>query len=214
MRRIAGVVLAGGESRRMGRPKAMLEIAGEPMLARVIRQLSSGCSPIVVVSAAGQPWHSVISGRLSGHLGVFWEVDRWPGEGPLGGILTAMIALQPMVDAVLVCGCDQPFLSPAVISKLIDGWQGAMVRMPVVDGQRYPLTALYAMSFLPEMLRQFEAGERRPRRLADCGSTEWVSAAEIQQVDPDLLCLRNINTPDDYENAIRVCSQVDNPNGA
>jgi molybdopterin-guanine dinucleotide biosynthesis protein A len=78
---VAGAVLAGGASRRMGRDKAHVAFGGEPMLARVAGALSgAGVDPVVVVGG---------DAAKAEELGLATIADGWPGEGPLGGLLTA-----------------------------------------------------------------------------------------------------------------------------
>ena len=79
---LAGAVLVGGASRRMGRPKALIEVDGAPMVVRVATALgAAGCTPVRLIGAT----------RCRRTSGITLVEDRWPGEGPLGGVITALL---------------------------------------------------------------------------------------------------------------------------
>lgn len=115
----AGAVLCGGSSRRMGTDKALVELAGETLAGRVGDALEAGgCSPVVLIGG---------DQRLLARLGRPTVADRWPGEGPGGGLLTALAALDD--DLVVVAACDIPLLDAATVRRLIE----AVVSHPETD---------------------------------------------------------------------------------
>ena len=105
MTRIGGIVLCGGQSKRMGKPKAWLPIAGESMLPRVVRLLSEAVSPIVVVAAPEQELPP-----LPGEVRVVRDEEK--GRGPLQGLAAGLAALQGHAEAAYASSCDVPFLRP------------------------------------------------------------------------------------------------------
>src|SRR5262245_6695741 len=108
----AGIILCGGQSSRMGRPKAWLPFTGETLLARVVRILSGVVGPIVAVAAPKQDVPS-----LPEH--VILVRDEVEGRGPLQGLAAGLAALQGKADAAYLSSCDVPFLQPAVVQRLI-----------------------------------------------------------------------------------------------
>src|SRR5258708_3902604 len=101
---IADYVLAAGGSTRIGRGKALVEIAGRTMLLRMHELLGCVASKVTVI-AAPEKYAS---------LGIKCVADRWPGEGPLGGILTALQdagARNEKSEWSLIVSCDMPFLT-------------------------------------------------------------------------------------------------------
>src|SRR5437660_9957112 len=106
MIRTAGVVLCGGHSSRMGRPKAWLPFGDELMLPRVVRLLSEAVSPIVVVAAPGQDIPPLPAD-------VRLVRDEEKGRGPLQGLLAGLTTLQGRADAAYLSSCDVPFLKAA-----------------------------------------------------------------------------------------------------
>src|SRR5438067_7908228 len=101
--RTGGIVLCGGRSSRMGRPKAWLPFGGELMLPRVVRVLREVVEPVVVVTAPGQDVPPLPAGA---------EVvrDEVEGKGPLGGLAAGLAALGGRADAAYLSSCDVPFL--------------------------------------------------------------------------------------------------------
>ena len=104
--KLGGIVLAGGQSRRMGRAKATLPFGPETMVERIVRVVGEVCSPIVVVAAAGQELP-----RLN--PAVIVVRDSQPDCGPLEGMASGLRQLTA-VDAVFITGCDTPLLRSAL----------------------------------------------------------------------------------------------------
>lgn len=113
--RVVGAVLCGGDSRRMGEPKAAIEVEGRSMAGRAVDALL-GCGASEVVLVGGEPgWAAA--------LGVGHVPDRWPGEGPLGGLATAVLDAPgegaAREDVVVVVACDQPWLDAGSLAALV-----------------------------------------------------------------------------------------------
>src|SRR5438552_17509333 len=108
MTKVGGVILCGGQSQRMGRPKAWLPFAGQTMLARVIGLLCEIVSPIVVVAAPEQELPPIPED-------VKIVRDDEKGRGPLQGLAAGLGALEGRADAAYVSSCDVPFLHPAFV---------------------------------------------------------------------------------------------------
>jgi molybdopterin-guanine dinucleotide biosynthesis protein A len=190
-----GIVLCGGRSSRMGRPKAWLPVGGEPMLRRVARLVAAAVEPVVVVAAPGQELPDLPAGV---------EVVRDPveGNGPLQGLATGLTALAGRVDAAAVTGCDAPFLTAAFLFRLVELRGGAAVCVPVVEGVPRPLPGVYAVGVLPEVQALLAADRLRLGGLLDRVPTRLVTPAELADLDTTLADLRNVNTPDDYARAL------------
>lgn len=162
-----GAVLAGGASSRMGSDKAFIEIEGEPMVARAAGALrAAGAAPVLVVGGD----HA----RLSA-LGLDHVPDRHPGEGPLGGVITALGALGPLdgsgPDAVVTLPCDVKAPDPAavrlVIERLADptdrseaGPPPADLVVPLGGGVPQWMHAGWHRSCLPRLSQAFATGAR------------------------------------------------------
>jgi molybdopterin-guanine dinucleotide biosynthesis protein A len=194
--RTAGIVLCGGQSRRMGRAKAWLPFAGELMLPRVARLLGEVVAPVVAVAAPGQ-------GLPPLPAGVEVVRDEEEGRGPLQGLAAGLAALAGRADAAYLSSCDVPFLRPAFVCRLIGLLGERAVCVPRVGEHHHPLAAVYRLGVAP-VVRQLLAEDRlRPFFLFEAVPTRVVEAAELADVDPGFQSLRNLNTPEEYEAALR-----------
>jgi molybdopterin-guanine dinucleotide biosynthesis protein A len=182
----------------MGRPKAWLPFGDELMLPRVVRLLSSVVSPVVVVAAPDQDVPPLRAGVV-----VVRDPER--GRGPLQGLAAGLAALRG-VEAVYASSCDVPFLAPPFVRRMIELLGDHVVAVPDVGGFRHPLAAVYRVEVL-SVVEQLLAEDRlRPAFLFDLVPTRFVSEAELSDADPGLKTLRNLNTPEDYEAALREIS--------
>lgn len=148
-RSLTGIVLAGGTSRRMGRDKTRMEVAGEPLVTRVARRLASLCDRVLVVSRNGSSF---------GDLGLD-EVADPPGHaGPLAGIVAGLeVAATPLAAVV---AADMPQVDAEVLAILRDEWRGEPAVVPVVAERIEPLHGVYATQWAPELRRALESGRR------------------------------------------------------
>lgn len=152
---LAGAVLAGGASRRMGRPKAFIELAGQSMVTGVANALTeAGAEPVVVVGGDREALEE---------LGLRSEPDRFPGEGPLGGIITALRVCGG-ADAVAVLSCDLLAPSTVEIQWLAADLGDHDAAVPVVDDRAQWTHAVWSPRAVTSLESAFAAGERAPRK--------------------------------------------------
>jgi molybdenum cofactor guanylyltransferase len=195
--RTAGVVLCGGQSSRMGRPKAWLPFGGETMLARVVRRLGEVVAPIVVVAAPGQDVP-----ELPPEVAVVRDPEQ--GRGPLQGLAAGLEALRGKADAAYLSSCDVPLLQPAFVRRLIALLGEYDIAVPEVGGYRHPPAAVYRLEVGTIAARLLAEDRLRPAFLFDQARTRLVRPEELADVDPDFRSLRNLNTPAEYEEALRA----------
>lgn len=195
MLRVGGIVLCGGQSSRMGRPKAWLPFGDELMLPRVVRLLSEVVSPIVVVAAPEQDVPP-----LSAGVTIVRDEER--GRGPLQGLSAGLRALAGQADAAYLSSCDVPFLRPAFIQRLIDLLGKYAICVPHVGEFHHPLAAVYRLGVTETVERLLAENRMRPVFLFDTVPTRVVQAEELSDVDPTFQSLRNLNMPEDYETAL------------
>ncbi len=191
------VVLCGGESRRMGRPKAWLPFGLELMLQRVVRLVGTVAGPIVVVAAPGQDLPQLPAGASIVR-------DSIAGRGPLQGLAAGFEALDEEVDLVYATGTDVPFLEPKWITQLAALIGEDDLAIPSIGDYYHPLAALYRKRVvLPAIQYLLEQDRLRPLFLVEAVKTRVVLEHEMRVVDPDLGTLRNLNHPEEYEQALR-----------
>ena len=200
---VAGVVLAGGRSTRMGTSKAALEWHGSTLVRRVAGILARAVGgPVFVVAAPGQRLP-----RLPQDITVL--TDPFEGRGPLQGLAVGLAAAADVAAPVaFVCSTDVPLLHPAVVRRVVDGLQdGADVALPVVDGRRQPLLAAYRTALAGAVADWVAGGERRVTVVAERSrvnpltARDLLAAAAVRAGDPDLSSLSNLNRPSDYRAA-------------
>ncbi len=178
----SGAVLIGGDSRRMGADKSALAVGGVPMSQRVADAArSAGADPVVLIGRGGAPL-----AREARRAEVI--ADGWPGEGPLGGILTAL-AWTP-VPLVLVVACDLPFLDGSTIGRLVAGARRGPCAVTVaVADRRQPLCAVWNAPRCREVVGDaFAAGERSVHRVLE--------RLAVLDVDVAPRAVINVNTPE------------------
>jgi molybdopterin-guanine dinucleotide biosynthesis protein A len=181
--RLAGVVLAGGASKRMGRTKALVEFDGAMMADRVLFALRSvGADPVLVYGG---------DLRELGCLSAPVVIDAYPGEGPVGGVLGALEYFADVATHVLVLPCDIAMVTADAIRPLVDeaaGDDNSLVWVAATD-RLEPMCAVWSIDSRSVVAEQFAAGERALHRVI--GQLPHVALT----VDSD--ALTNINTPDE-----------------
>jgi molybdopterin-guanine dinucleotide biosynthesis protein A len=179
----------------MGTSKAMLPFGGETMLQRVVRLLGGVVSPIVVVAAADQQLPSLPSD-------VIVTRDERRGRGPLEGLRAGLKVLPVDTDAAYVTSCDVPLLVPGFVERMLDLADGHDIAVMEIEGFPHPLSAVYRRSTLSQVEALLEQDRLRPVFLFDAVRTRRVAPHEMTAVDAELRTLRNLNTRDDYEQAL------------
>ena len=192
-----GIVLCGGKSTRMGASKAMLPFGPETMLQRVARLLGTVAAPMVVVAAADQELPALPAG-------VIVTRDEREGRGPLEGLRAGLKALPDGVAAAYVTSCDVPLLVPGFVTRMFELAEGHDIAVMEIDGFPHPLSAVYQPAVLPQVEDLLAHDRLRPVFLFDAVRTRKVQPAEMTAVDPDLLTLRNLNTREDYLEALSL----------
>lgn len=171
-----GAVLCGGASRRMGADKATMPFDGVAMARRVADALlGAGCYPVIAIGGDADDL---------GRLGLERIADEFPGEGPLGGVLTALSVGTPAA----VLACDLPNIRASTVTALIEalGLHDASIAH---SDRAEPLCAVWSSSAGSLLRSQFDSGERAMHRAIESLDIAWVDVAAHD--------LRNVNTPDD-----------------
>ena len=181
-------VLAGGQSRRMGRDKALLPLGDQPLIERVLDTARPLAYPGLIV---GDP-------AAYGHLG--WPVlpDCRPGRGPLGGLYTA---LGTTAAPVLLLACDLPFLTPAFLRYLVDRRGPHQAVVPHTAAGLQPLCALYEPSCMAAVEAAVQADQLGMRRLLSNLSLDLVREKDWRPHDERGLLFANLNAPAEYQRA-------------
>ncbi|MSP11662.1 MAG: molybdenum cofactor guanylyltransferase [Chloroflexi bacterium] len=205
---MSAVILAGGQSRRMGRDKALIDFGGKPLVRRIVDLLMPLSDDVILVTNQFDPYNS-------------WPVrliaDVIPGKGSLGGIYSGLIAAR--YSKSIIVACDMPYLNPRLIvylAGLIEGYDVVMPQAPAkLKGQTaktagestaksadlHPMHAVYAKTCLPGILQSILADDLRLISFLPCVKTRFVGPAEISPLDPEFRSFINVNTPEEFEEA-------------
>jgi molybdopterin-guanine dinucleotide biosynthesis protein A len=190
-----GIVLCGGKSTRMGVPKATLPFGPETMLQRVVRLLATVVSPIVIVAAREQALP-----ELPADVAV--TRDEREQRGPLEGLRAGLKALPDSVEIAYVTSCDVPLLVPGFVERMVALLGDYDIAVMEIDGFPHPLSAVYRRNTLPHVESLLAKDKLRPVFLFDAVRTRRVLPEEMISVDPQLRTLRNLNTREDYLEAL------------
>ncbi|HUG70506.1 MAG TPA: molybdenum cofactor guanylyltransferase [Pirellulaceae bacterium] len=194
---VGGIVLCGGESSRMGLPKALLPFGPELMLQRVVRVLSDVVEPVVVVAAVGQQLPKLPRDIIVAR-------DERECCGPLEGLRAGIGAIGKRANAVYAASCDVPLLSVAFIRYMISQLGEYAAAVPY-DGEFYhPFAAIYRTDTVGALERLLGEGKMRTSDLFESVLTNRVPVRELRSSDPELLSLLNVNTPRDYARALEL----------
>ena len=196
---VAGIVLAGGLSRRLGRDKAIEPIGGEPLIRRVIRRLSAVAPRIVVVVNSEERGRAL---PLPPECAA--AVDIYPDAGSLGGIFTGLSAAD--CDWGIVVACDMPFLNADLLSAMFAARAGCDAVVPTLDGRPEPTHALYSKACLPHIERRLQAGDLKIARFFDDVNARYFAREEVDALDPERLSFFNVNTSADLDRALALAA--------
>ncbi len=196
---VAGYVLAGGGSTRFGQDKALMEIGKTPMLARTLELVKSVTKNVKVIGSL----------ERYGQFGFEVIPDRWPGQGPLGGIVTALLNTaknNPQHEWNFILSCDMPFLTSEWLGYLAERATKSSARAvyPQSAHGPEPLCACYRIEAGPALREVFERGVRKVTEALKHVRTEVLDEADWKRFDSAGRLFWNMNTPADYEEARRI----------
>lgn len=185
---ISALILAGGKGSRIGREKAMLELAGRPLVEHAIK---SAANVFEKVYLSGPP-------ELES-MGLPVVPDRHQGVGPLAGILSGLEAVTtPWLFAL---PCDSPFIPEAFFRGMAALISDHEVVVPMNQGFYEPTHALYSKVLVPLMEKLIDSGERKIKLLYAAARVREAGDELIRQWDPDGMAFFNINTAEDLARA-------------
>jgi molybdopterin-guanine dinucleotide biosynthesis protein A len=191
---VSCIVLAGGESRRMGKDKRLLEIWGERFLERVLA-CARTLSPDVILSLREEGQRGAL-GEISG---VTIALDEEAFQGPLQGICSAL--RQCSREYALVLPCDTPLPQVRLFRHLLLLAPTYDAVIPRIDGRIHPLHGVYRVRSMRRACREaLSSGVREVREaVRSLEKVLYVPRAELEAHDPHLLSFLNVNTPEDLE---------------
>jgi molybdopterin-guanine dinucleotide biosynthesis protein A len=202
-----GFLQAGGGSTRFGTDKALAKLAGKTMIQRTADLLASVCDEVTIVATAAKyenlPWPLI--------------ADHWPGEGPLGGILTALLSTNDLDSGTrladygtrsfaLIVSCDMPFLTQKFLSFLWNRTSQSQAQVVVPESRNglEPLCACWRADAVIAAQGAFDSGIRKVTEAMKHLTMEVLDESSWKRFDTDNRLFWNMNTPEDYQEARRI----------
>nr|NIS39755.1 formate dehydrogenase accessory sulfurtransferase FdhD [Desulfuromonadales bacterium] len=184
---VTGVILAGGESRRMGSDKSLLPIRGARFIDHVYRTMAELFEEVIIVTNSPGLYADIDCRKVP---------DIYYAQGSLAGIHSGLCHAR--TERAFVVACDMPFINARVVRDLCARAEQGDVVIPVHGDGPEPLHALYGKSCIAAMEETLDAGRKRIVGFFPQVTVSEVSTDTWSKIDPEGLSFRNINTPQEY----------------
>lgn len=186
-------IQAGGASRRMGRDKGLVQLAGMTLIERVLARVDGLTDQVIITTNDPGSYR---------YLGLPIAQDERPRAGALEGLRTALANADG--EYILTVGCDMPFLEPRLLAYLLELGTGAQAVVPRWGDQLQPLCAVYHRSCLKAVEESRTKGKKRLIAFHDRVDIRIVDQEEVLAFDPLGLSFFNVNTPEDLAAAEEI----------
>jgi molybdopterin-guanine dinucleotide biosynthesis protein A len=194
------IILCGGQSRRMGHSKALLKFGDKTLIENAIDILGQIASEIVIVASPGQVLPQLPSCIKRSY-------DHVAYQGPLTGMQSGFNEISSDIDSVFISATDSPLLQSNLVRHLASQLNDFDLVMPFDGSYYHPLTSVYRVQPVLEKINQLIGNNRhRPLFLKDELYSETIHTRDLIQFDPNLDSFRNINTPAEYRNILRIAN--------
>jgi molybdenum cofactor guanylyltransferase len=190
---MTGIILAGGENKRMGVDKAFLTVAGKPLIEHVLRVLGSVVQQIIIVTNSPERYRTYDARIVT---------DRLERRGSLVGIYSGICSSESEYNVVVAC--DMPFLNAELLSYQMELAPGYDAVVPAFGELIEPLHSVYSKRLLPVIEERIREDQRRIRSIFCHANVRYVTEKEISRFDPERRSFINLNTPQQYKEA--TCS--------
>jgi molybdopterin-guanine dinucleotide biosynthesis protein A len=199
---MVGFVVAGGQSRRMGRDKALLPWTGGTLLDHAVTRLRAVCREVRVLSGAD---------RRYADRALAVDVDAIADGGPLAGLATALAVAAPR--SVLLLGVDMPFVTVPLLAHLRDSVAGADAAVPVLAAGAEPLCAAYGATCAAAVQEALAAGARKMTSFWPRVRVRRLDEGDLARFRPFGQLFRNLNDPGEYDAALAAsdAARTDDP---
>jgi len=196
--KVTGVIQAGGRSTRMGgQPKALIELGGRPIIARVLAALAPAVDDVLLVTNTPE---------LYAFLELPMVGDVYPDHGSLGGIYSGLEAASG--SAALTVACDMPFLHLDVLRLIAARAGEGDVVIPRVGSRLETMHAAYDKACLPHIAERLVAGRLKIVDFLDGVRVVEIAEDEVARFRDPRIVFMNVNTPDDLERARALAAEL------
>ncbi|MBE9536192.1 MAG: molybdenum cofactor guanylyltransferase [Proteobacteria bacterium] len=191
---VTGIILAGGESRRMGTDKALIRLSGKTLIDQTACIFRKLFAETIIISKNPGRFKTAGCRELA---------DSSDERGAMVGLLTALEASG--TEFIFTAACDMPFLNDQVISLIVKKGRDFDVALPCSGGHTHPLHALYSKRCLKAMTESLARGEKSLKcfiKSLPSDRVRLISDEEIGAIDPETDSLLNMNTPKELESVL------------
>jgi molybdopterin-guanine dinucleotide biosynthesis protein A len=196
----SAIVLAGGQGRRIGAEKHLLEIGGRSLMEIAVARVSVVSDDVIVVASPTDSASTQIGGARV-------ISDVVPGKGPLSGLHAGLRVAK--FDRALLVACDMPFLSESLLHHLVETATDADAVVPQIADDLEPLLAVYSRACLPVVEGLLSRESASMRDLLEDVRVHLVPEEEVRRFDREGCSWFNINTPDDADRARALWNELE-----
>jgi molybdopterin-guanine dinucleotide biosynthesis protein A len=193
---VTGIILAGGQSRRMGRDKAFLPFGRGLLIERVIEVIQQVTAEVILITNKPDQYQ---------RFGLPMFADAIPDAGSLGGVYTGLVSAKTPYGLYLAC--DMPFVKPDFLRLLCDMAAEADVVIPRNAEDFQPLCAVYAQACREPMHQKIAAGRLKITGFFDQVRVRVIEGELLARYDPRDVMFFNANTPEEYERARQMLEE-------
>jgi molybdopterin-guanine dinucleotide biosynthesis protein A len=183
-------IQAGGQSQRMGQDKALVHLAGKPLIEHILERIQGLGDEILITT--NNP-------NALAYLGIRLASDSTPGAGALVGLQTALSVAKG--SHVLILACDMPFVSRPLLEYMIKLSHKADIVVPQRNDFLEPMHAIYSKGCLPFVNAALDQGHTKVISFYDQVRVRKLDGTEVARFDPCGMSLFNVNTPEDLAQA-------------
>lgn len=192
------ILLAGGQSKRMGRDKAFLPFDNETFLRNILETLDNVCQKIIIVVNKDFSLYENQIKDLSSNIILTRDIN--PYEGPLNGVISAKDYIKN--DSVFIATCDTPIISTKIIKFLYENIEDYDTIIPNIDGKYQFLNTIYKKDSLEKAKQIYNSGIKSLKKWVDSLNKKIINKDILKKIDNNLLMYESINTPKDYKKFI------------
>lgn len=205
--RLGSIILTGGKSDRMGKPKASLPFGDNTLLGRTVDTLLSCSHPVVVVARNADQIEAELP-PIPVEADIIHDGAGYQGQGPLAGLLAGLEHLHGRCTAAFLTGCDVPFLTPAAVEWLAEQLGDHDMVIPEVAGVLQPLCSIYRTDLAAAVRKALATDDSSLHGsslhgLARSTNARVLTEAEVSAFDTSFRFLQGVNNPEEYQAALR-----------
>ncbi len=196
MKNVTTVILAGGESKRMGKDKAFLLWNGKTFLRHILEKVSQFSDEIIISANKSEHIYKEQIKDIKKPVKII--KDKNPYSGPLNGIVSCFDYISN--NNVFIATCDTPDINLEVIKYLFKNLKGFDAVIPVINNKFQPLNTFYKKEAISVGKNLYEKGNKSLFKWVENLNVKYISDKDLKKYDPYLSTFRSINTPEEYRN--------------